>query len=53
MDSLSRKGGFAAIAIESSFPRGRLVDQYIAGLGPDSFDDILELGFSQRPPQCS
>ena len=38
--------GFVAIAIESSFPRGRLVDQYIAGLGPDSFDDILELGFS-------
>ena len=38
--------GFVAIAIESSFPRGRLVDQYIAGQGPDSFDDILELGFS-------
>lgn len=38
--------GFVAMAIESSFPRGRLVDQYIAGQGPDSFDDILELGFS-------
>ena len=38
--------GFVAMAIESSFPRGGLVDQYIAGQGPDSFDDILELGFS-------
>jgi erythromycin esterase-like protein len=28
--------GFSAVAIESSFPRGRLVDDYIAGRGPAS-----------------
>ncbi len=39
---LVEKHGFAAIAIESSFPRGRLVDEYIAGLGPESYDEILE-----------
>ena len=43
---LVEKHGFAAIAIESSFPRGRLVDEYIAGQGPESFDEVQELGFS-------
>ena len=38
--------GYSAIAIESSFPRARLVNEYIAGRGPASYEDVKELGFS-------
>jgi erythromycin esterase len=40
--------GFTAIAIESSFPRGRLVNEYVSGAsgGPSSYDDIEDSGFS-------
>jgi len=38
--------GYTAIAIESSFPRGRLVNDYILGRGAASYDDIAEAGFS-------
>jgi erythromycin esterase-like protein len=38
--------GYSAIAIESSFPRGRLVNEYIAGRGPASYEAIQETGFS-------
>jgi erythromycin esterase-like protein len=40
--------GFTAIAIESSFPRGRLVNEYVAGRsgGSPSFDQIKDTGFS-------
>jgi erythromycin esterase-like protein len=40
--------GFTAIAIESSFPRGRLVNEYVAGgsTSPASFDQIKDTGFS-------
>jgi erythromycin esterase len=38
--------GFSAIAIESSFPRGRLVNEYVAGRGATSYDAIAEAGFS-------
>ena len=38
--------GYSAIAVESSYPRGRVVDDYVAGLGPDSYDDVSESGFS-------
>jgi len=38
--------GYTAIAIESSFPRGRLVDDYVAGRGPTSYEDVRERGFS-------
>jgi erythromycin esterase-like protein len=38
--------GFSAIAVESSFPRGRLVNEYVAGRGPASFDAVQEVGFS-------
>src|SRR5581483_6012996 len=38
--------GYSAIAVESSFPRGRLVNEYVAGRGPASYDAIQEAGFS-------
>ena len=37
--------GFIAIAVESSFPRGRLVNEYIAGRG-ERFEEVQEIGFS-------
>jgi erythromycin esterase-like protein len=39
--------GYSAIAIESSFPRSRAVDEYVAGRGPASYDDVRETGFGQ------
>ncbi|MBP1766755.1 MAG: hypothetical protein H6P98_870 [Candidatus Aminicenantes bacterium] len=38
--------GYCAIAIESSLPRGRVVDEYITGRGPESFDAVQDTGFS-------
>lgn len=38
--------GFSAIAIESSFPRSRLVNDYVAGRGATSYDDVSASGFS-------
>lgn len=38
--------GYSAIAIESSFPRTRPVDDYVAGRGPGSYEDVQEAGFS-------
>jgi erythromycin esterase-like protein len=38
--------GFCAIAIESSFPRGRLTNDYVLGRGPASYDALIETGFS-------
>ena len=38
--------GYSAIAVESSFPRGRLVNEYVAGRGPATFEAIAEAGFS-------
>lgn len=38
--------GFRAIAIECSFPRARLVNEYIAGSGPASYEELRETGFS-------
>ena len=38
--------GYSAIAIESSFPRARLVNEYIAGRGPASYEAVQEDGFS-------
>lgn len=37
--------GFSAIAIESSFPRARLVNDYIHGRGPATYDELLDTGF--------
>ena len=42
--------GFSAIAIESSFPRGRAVNELVNGAntadGPSSYDDVEDSGFS-------
>jgi len=38
--------GFRAIAIESSFPRCRVVNEYVAGLGTESYEAVAESGFS-------
>ncbi|MGB5099708.1 MAG: erythromycin esterase family protein [Methanothrix sp.] len=43
---LAEKHGFCAIAIESSFPRARAVNEYVAGRGPASYDALREAGFS-------
>jgi erythromycin esterase len=38
--------GYSAIAIESSFPRAHVVNEYVAGRGPASYEAIQETGFS-------
>ena len=38
--------GYSAIAVESSFPRGRHVNDYVTGCGPASYQDVQENGFS-------
>jgi erythromycin esterase len=38
--------GYSAIAIESSFPRSHLVNEYVEGRGPASYDDVRDEGFS-------
>jgi erythromycin esterase-like protein len=43
---LVEKHGYSAIAVESSFPRARAVNEYVAGRGPSSFDALQEAGFS-------
>jgi erythromycin esterase len=43
---LVERHGYSALAIESSFPRTRLVNEYIAGRGPASYEDVQEFGFS-------
>jgi erythromycin esterase len=38
--------GYSAIAIESSFPRAHLVNEYLAGRGPASYEAVQDAGFS-------
>lgn len=38
--------GYSAIAIESSITRAPIVNEYIAGRGPASYEDVQETGFS-------
>jgi erythromycin esterase len=38
--------GFSAIAIESSFPRSHLVNEYVGGRSPASYEDVQDAGFS-------
>src|SRR5262245_40396359 len=40
--------GYTAIAVESSYPRARVVDEYVAGRGPDSYEAVQDTGFSHR-----
>ena len=37
---------YSAIAIESSFPRASIVNEYVAGRGPESYEAVLDTGFS-------
>jgi erythromycin esterase-like protein len=39
--------GFTAIALESSFPRGRVVNDFVAGASSASLDEVLDAGTSQ------
>ena len=38
--------GYSAIAIESSFPRACVVNDYVAGRGPASYEAVQDTGFS-------
>ncbi len=38
--------GYSAIAIESSFPRARVVNEYVGGRGPASYEAVQDTGFS-------
>ena len=38
--------GYSAIAIESSFPRARVVNEYVASRGPASYEAVQDTGFS-------
>jgi erythromycin esterase len=38
--------GYSAIAIESSFPRACIVNDYVAGRGQASYEDLQDTGFS-------
>src|SRR5260221_4114756 len=38
--------GYSAIAIESSFPRAHIVNEYVAGRGPASYETVQDTGFS-------
>src|SRR5262245_13281158 len=38
--------GYSAIAIESSFSRAHLVNEYVAGRGPTSYEAVQDTGFS-------
>src|SRR5258708_19755043 len=40
--------GYSAIAIESSFPRGHLVNEYLAGRGPTSYEAVQDRRFTPR-----
>ena len=43
---LAEAHGYTAIAIESSFPRGRITNDYVAGRGPESYEAVQDTGFS-------
>src|SRR5688500_3797795 len=38
--------GYSAIAVESSFPRGPAVNEYVGGRGPASYEAVRDEGFS-------
>ena len=39
--------GYSAIAIESSFPMAQVVNEYVAGRGPASYEAVQDAGFGQ------
>ena len=38
--------GYSAIAIESSFPRGTIINEYVLGRSPASYEVVQDTGFS-------
>jgi erythromycin esterase len=40
--------GYTAIAIESSFPRGWIVNDYVAGRGANSYEEVAGPGYSHN-----
>ena len=38
--------GYSAIAIESSFPPAHIVNEYVSGRGPESYEAVQDIGFS-------
>jgi erythromycin esterase len=45
---LVMRHGYSAIAVESSFPRGRIINDYVMGSGRSSHRAIWETGFSHN-----
>src|SRR5215467_15883695 len=43
---LIEEHGYSAIAIESSFPRACIVNEYVGGHGPESYEAVQDTGFS-------
>ena len=43
---LVEASGYSAIAIESSFPRGPIVNEYVLGHGPASYEALQDTGLS-------
>jgi erythromycin esterase len=42
---LVRAHGYSAIALESSLPRARAVNEYVAGRGPAGYEGVQDTGF--------
>ena len=42
---LAEAHGYCAIAIESSFPKSRLVNEYVMGRGPATYEEVQDAGF--------
>jgi erythromycin esterase len=38
--------GYSAIAVESSFPRGPIINEYVLGRGPASYEAVQDTGWS-------
>src|SRR5688500_13472715 len=38
--------GYSAIAMECSFPRSRIANDYVNGRGPASYEEVRDAGFS-------
>jgi erythromycin esterase len=39
--------GFSAIAIESSFPKAHITNEFVVGRGTTSYEDVKDIGFGQ------
>jgi erythromycin esterase len=46
LERLVEAHGYSAIAIESSFPRAHVVNEYVAGRGAAAYEAVQESGFS-------